>query len=186
MKQLLTAIALTIALSLAMMASADNQLTVDLGGKLQGNMSWRLTRRDFTPGPTETEFDLGKKLTNNLTVFSAYRTQNGKEALGPMVAVNHKIGDSASILASYTFFAGINGTPDNQRAIISLNQPLNKRLAVGICALGSRTEGKKDYLEAGPFVTFRFSSNPVATLKIQPIQKVGGGKGINVFLSTTF
>lgn len=175
-----------LALTLTTLAfAADQQVATDFGGKTADGWSWKVVQRNFTPGPTEVEFDLGRDVAKGTRLYGAYLSDNmGREYLGPMIT-NVTILDQTAVFTSATYFQGLEN-PSKIRLIAAATQPLSSDVSIGICGLWSKTEGKDAYWEVGPTIKVNVAHNPNVSIQLQPITKVGGGEGFNLFFSTNF
>ncbi|MEI6499258.1 MAG: hypothetical protein WCO23_04810 [bacterium] len=169
--------------------AADSQLTVDLGGKTTEGQSWRLVRRDFNPGTTEVEVDLGANITDKIVMSGAYTMNSkGQEYLGLMIQNSWKEDKSAGF-AQLTQFSGLGEANDKTRLLVYQGWSVTPKIALGACGLTSHTEGTsldRSYWEAGPVLQVAVAQTPRMVLWLQPIVKTGDKEGVNIFLVTRF
>lgn len=162
--------------------AADSQVAADMGGKTKDGLVWKVTRRDFTPGYTEVEINVGRDVNKNTRLSIAYvMDDKQREFVGPILQQFGKSGRWA-YMSSVTVFIGV-GNDSNLRLIQAVSTKMDKNTSAGACILWAKMEGRKPYWEAGPFVRLKLAEN--VSLQIQPIIKVGDKEGVNIFLSTT-
>lgn len=138
--------------------ATDTFTAVTASGKTAEGIIWKQTARVFNPGPTETEFQLGKAVNKEVTVFGDFLQNNkGAQYLGASVCAAKPVGSVKTAL-NLNCYVGLNNTPDKVKVTGWANQPISKSVYVGWGFLFSKSENAKSYFEQGPQIGMRVKS----------------------------
>lgn len=156
MKKLVTLIVLILCNSAAL--ATDTFTAFSTSGKTAEGIIWKQTTRVFNPGPTETEFQLGKASSKVVTIFGDFLQNNkGAQYLGASVCVAKPVGSVKTSLY-LNYYVGLNNTPDKIKVTSCANQPIGKSTYVGWGFLFSKSENAKSYFEQGPQIGIKIKS----------------------------
>ncbi|MDO8513786.1 MAG: hypothetical protein Q7S37_04765 [bacterium] len=160
----------------------DTQFNSSLTWNQDGITSKYIHREAYFAHLRENEVNIGARVSDNLTLYGAYITNNqGVDRAGIVIAISQPLDSKWHASASLHLYKGLNSAPDRFKWTLVIAKPVSKHWLVGIYNFGNSVHGNPNkYWEGGPALIYR---NGATTIPIFFLLKDEGRKGIQANLN---